>query len=314
MKNIFSKQIQKIKRMLTLGIVSFFAFIFIILLVTTGVGASGSPSTIMEDYTNGLGVQDRKEIYDVVIKEIQDEKKYTVFFYELSWYFNYVQERPTKEEVKYIGNWIADHNPDSLALATWFKNESKFKSKLTKSTVKELKEFIDNFQEIEYALQGESTEGGNGGTTIDGVKDADFNSPWYRSPVNPSASNGYMGQCTWYAWGRANEVFKGAYARKPAGNARDWILQWNEPSGRSPKKYSIAVWGGSMQHVAFVENVEGDVITITEGNYNSKKDCWNWGCDLNDAVSFTNTWSGTLAELQKRQGSGGKFLGFIYLK
>ncbi|MDH6367395.1 MULTISPECIES: CHAP domain-containing protein [unclassified Breznakia] len=312
--NPVKKSMQKIKRILTFGVGSFFLLFFILLLTITGVSGGGASAKVGEYYQSGEGLREKTEIYDKVIAEIKEEKDYQVYFYELAWYFSYLQKKPTYEDVKYIAKWIAENNPDTESLIKWYKEKSKFKDTLSGASINELESFIDSFYKIELALYETDSDATTSGTSSAGAKNVDFNSKWYKAPTNPSSSAGYQGQCTWYAWARSNEVFNGKYSKKPAGNARDWIAQWNEKSGQEPKKNSIAVWGGNGQHVAYIEEVKDGKITLTEGNYNSTKECLNYACSLDDAIKFTNTWTGTLDELKTRQGVYGRFLGFIYLE
>lgn len=92
----------------------------------------------------------------------------------------------------------------------------------------------------------------------------------YNKNLNPFAQANWLGQCTWYAWGRTNEV---TGKKLPCrGDARTWysVAKNNGYSvGATPKNNSIAVWSnGSYGHVAYVEKVDGNNVTITESNWN----------------------------------------------
>lgn len=102
---------------------------------------------------------------------------------------------------------------------------------------------------------------------------------WF-SNNNVSYKSGYEGQCTWYAFGRANEILSTAgssYKWKHAPNAGEWYtsnLNDGENGFKSstdinePKVGSILVLAGDgAGHVAIVEHVydDGD-IAISEGN------------------------------------------------
>ena len=101
----------------------------------------------------------------------------------------------------------------------------------------------------------------------------DFTNAAYGSE-NQLALWGSCGQCVWYAWGRAYEV---TGVRFPLVSGRSSGKYWYEngknaglPVGPLPAADSIAVWGGAEYdygHVAYVESVRGDVITISEANY-----------------------------------------------
>lgn len=91
----------------------------------------------------------------------------------------------------------------------------------------------------------------------------------------------YKGQCTWYAYGRANEILNDAGSNLKwtiARNAGKWY-QLNLSNGvngfkssndyRKPKVGSIVVWknGDKPGHVAIVEAINADgTVTISEGN------------------------------------------------
>lgn len=120
-----------------------------------------------------------------------------------------------------------------------------------------------------------------------------FQSMAYQSPDlnNESYTSGpfvvsqnLVGQCTWYAYGRIKEVgLVSSYElrtwpnRKGAsgiflGNASTWpedaIAAKNAgypiSTGSTPRVGALAVW--SSNHVAFVEGVSGNSITVTESN------------------------------------------------
>lgn len=81
-----------------------------------------------------------------------------------------------------------------------------------------------------------------------------------------------IGECTWYCLGRAHEKF--GIKNLPTGNAntwyqtaKNWGYEVTEPSER-PVANSIAVWTkGKYGHVAFVESVSGNNVTISEANW-----------------------------------------------
>lgn len=77
--------------------------------------------------------------------------------------------------------------------------------------------------------------------------------------------NGYVpGQCTWYVKNKRPDI--GNYW----GNADRWIYSAQADGfsiGDRPKIGAIAQAKGRM-HVAYVEDVSGDMVTVTEMNYN----------------------------------------------
>ena len=140
---------------------------------------------------------------------------------------------------------------------------------------------------------------------------------WYQTGVgvNPLSNGGGRGNCTWYAWGRASEILGHAL---PSGafihNAATW---WDDnirlnafTYGQTPAPGSIAVWGpcetNTAGHVAIVEAVNGDYVTISESS---------WG-----GVWYSHSYWGTktysLYDLKNSITYDKKvlpFLGFIYL-
>lgn len=164
-------------------------------------------------------------------------------------------------------------------------------------------------------IQGEAND--NGGGQI-GSNDMNINVdiPSFNSPLNPFSNSGWTGQCTWYCWGRANQLLN--ITELPLGNARDWIAQAKAlgyKCGQTPSKNSIVVWGGTLQHVAYVEAYDGTNITISEGNYSPSGVGLPQYATIEQAkqrlhqVTYSN-----FDALKNKQGSGGIFLGFIYLE
>ena len=93
-------------------------------------------------------------------------------------------------------------------------------------------------------------------------------------------SNPYsVGQCTWYAWGRAREIL-GKTPKVWKGNAGAWF-SYNKSKGwyswgSTPKEGSIMVthkkgYSSDIGHVAIVEAINGDKMTISEYNWNISK-------------------------------------------
>lgn len=74
--------------------------------------------------------------------------------------------------------------------------------------------------------------------------------------------------CVGYAWGRAYEIL-GKKPNLSKGNAENWY-SYNKKGGyykygSTPKLGAIMCWGGN--HVAVVEKIEGNYITISESSY-----------------------------------------------
>ena len=101
---------------------------------------------------------------------------------------------------------------------------------------------------------------------------ADLGSASYND-LNPYKGN-LRGQCTWYVWGRTHEKLGISLNSKNRwGNASSWYDRASADGyavGTTPQANSIMVWTGGAYgygHVAFVEAVNGDRISISEGNY-----------------------------------------------
>lgn len=100
-----------------------------------------------------------------------------------------------------------------------------------------------------------------------GKRLADFNSKYYKTPIN----NASRGQCVWYTQGRAYEkkgVFIGA-----RGNGKDVYENCKKDGfqvSKYPKSNSIACYnGGIYGHVRYVEYVIADTVYYTEANLNA---------------------------------------------
>lgn len=142
-------------------------------------------------------------------------------------------------------------------------------------------------------------------------------SDFYFSNQNLSYAGGYLGQCTWYAFGRANEILSAANSDLKwniASNAGLWYDQ-NLARGISgfkssndytqPKAGAIISWkkAGAPGHVAVVESVNGNNVTISEANIGSAKSSSNpygW-----QSVTLSTS------EINRRWGNY-TFSGYIY--
>lgn len=141
----------------------------------------------------------------------------------------------------------------------------------------------------------------------------DWYSGWYTTGLNPFVAQ-YIGQCTWYAYGRANEVNNGSYMGLPTGNAQDWYgsaAARGYSVGTEPRTNAIAVWGhGYYGHVAFVESYGGGTITISEANVNAPGGGLPTWTSLDVAIQYTLTSQMSYAALCAQRGTP---IGFIYL-
>ena len=118
--------------------------------------------------------------------------------------------------------------------------------------------------------------GGSSGTLVPGhpAPGLNLNSNNYNSRGGNTFPSG---QCTWYAWGRMKEKVGFSIGfTQPSG--RDAKLWWtgnmvnNMTKSSTPRKNSIIVWGNNSKpgHVAFVEDVVGNTLYLSEGNGRNK--------------------------------------------
>ena len=138
--------------------------------------------------------------------------------------------------------------------------------------------------------------------------------------VNQWAS--YNGECTWYCGGRAYEktstILRWATSDGRLGNAREWLGLASAngySTGTTPQANSIAVWesDGSYGHVAFVEEIDGNIAYITEANLS--------GTQYTEGYFDTNTgaYTNTLHNVTFSGGTSYQWLhrglpdGYIYL-
>ena len=116
---------------------------------------------------------------------------------------------------------------------------------------------------------------------------------------NPFYQSGYgMPNCTAYAWGRAYEIlgYKPNLSRSHAYNwFNDNVNKGAFSYGNTPKIGSIICWNGGYGHVAVVEAVNGNTMTISESAYGG--------------FNF-RTKTASITEIQKKDPG---FQGYIYL-
>lgn len=102
--------------------------------------------------------------------------------------------------------------------------------------------------------------------------------------------------CVGYAWGRAYEIL-GTKPKLSKGNAKNWY-SYNKNGGyysygSTPKLGAIMCWGGN--HVAVVEKIEGNYITISESSYGGAR---------------FNVVKRTISQMESRTSD---FQGYIYI-
>ena len=168
-----------------------------------------------------------------------------------------------------------------------------------------------------------------------------FDNPIYFNTANPFRAGGYIGQCTWYCWSKANAKAEAYPDRNldtsyiPTSSAYKW---YNEVSsshkGSTPKNDCIAVWEGPTGekngHVAYVETWDGKTVCYSEANWNSSRNTSNTiqvpssvyntiRNNVQTLAPFVTVKSGgtdgkfkenTLSDFENRKPN---FLGYIYL-
>lgn len=107
------------------------------------------------------------------------------------------------------------------------------------------------------------------------------NSAAWRPPSNPYASAGLYGQCTWFAWGRFYEIY--GFSPGFTGNGYSCVAQLlaTHPDKFEFSRVPIAGAVGSSDkahnHVWIVTGVQGQMITIQEGNLDGATNSWEEG-------------------------------------
>jgi triacylglycerol esterase/lipase EstA (alpha/beta hydrolase family)/surface antigen len=127
----------------------------------------------------------------------------------------------------------------------------------------------------------------------------------YNAPVNPFAASGFKGECTAFAWGRAHEVT--GVSLPFSKHAKLWYSYPNIQKGSEPRRNSLAVWDGSNEfgHVAYVEDVVGDMVSFTEANVLTHKKGGGYDRSIKKL---------TKSQMRMRPETGiKKLLGYIYL-
>lgn len=119
---------------------------------------------------------------------------------------------------------------------------------------------------------------------------------------NPYAAN-YMGQCTWFAWGRFYEIY--GYSPGFTGNGYQCVGQLLNAHGDkfyqsdTPVAGSVFSTNGvNRNHVGIIVAVDGDTITVQDGNYDGHNNGWD------SAQTDWGTWTTTLSEFQSKMGGG----------
>lgn len=162
---------------------------------------------------------------------------------------------------------------------------------------------INNNLDSEHMWKGAVTKveaaykGGSRGS-ING--DPDFTNKDAWQTKNPYAPDLY-GQCTWFAWGRFYEVY--GYDPGFTGAGYQCVDQLLKAHGDKfkystiPKAGAIGSSDSSHNHVWFVQSVDGNNVTIQEGNLDAQTNDWD------TAIKDWHTVTLTIATLRSYYGN-----------
>jgi surface antigen len=133
----------------------------------------------------------------------------------------------------------------------------------------------------------------------------DFNNSAAWVSQNPYAQAGYTGQCTWFSWGKFYETY--GYSPGFTGNGCDCADQllaahgdkfYRSDTPVSGSVFSVLASGGHPYgHTGMIIAVDGDTITVQDGNYNGTSD--SFAVAQNDWRTYTTT----LSEFKSRFGN-----------
>lgn len=156
------------------------------------------------------------------------------------------------------------------------------------------------------------------------VQDNEHDKKYYYSSNNLSYQGGYVGECTWYAYGRANEILNQSGSDLKwnyAPHAKKW-LQANIDAGseafsystdvNNPKVGAIIVWGSDkFGHVAVVEAVNDDgTIDYSEANISTERSSSNpYGFRYQSHIPYNKDGVGTISKIWNDY----TFSGYIYM-
>ena len=137
------------------------------------------------------------------------------------------------------------------------------------------------------------------GITFRGGTNPNFNNLEAWVTKNPYARIGLYGQCTWFAWGRFYELY--GYDPGFTGNGWDCVdellTSHRDKFERADTPKAGAVFSGiGKNHVGIVLKVDGENITIQDGNYDGKTNTFE------EAKTDWHTNTYTLSELRRRYG------------
>ncbi|WP_373808972.1 RICIN domain-containing protein [Streptococcus ferus] len=203
--------------------------------------------------------------------------------------------------------------------AAQISEESSLINKDVSSTVESLAD--TNETETRFSQQEEGTERiVTNKSSDESVVSSQINNIVTTPPITTAVTRAYYsrdyrnGGCVNWAKDRANELLglslpsTGEWPTGVAGAANWWyILPY--PKGNEPAKYALAIWRytsvspyENYGHVAFVEDVKGDIVTISQGGFVGA----SWNNYL--GVSYRDYSKSQVPNIER------SFLGYVYLK
>lgn len=149
-----------------------------------------------------------------------------------------------------------------IGMPGWTMNVNNSYMNAHTSKVPEAQQIYNDYRTFSYVNMS--------GPAVNGNVDFSDLDAWIR--LNPYYSAGYCGQCTWFAWGRVYQIH--GFAPNASGNGYEFARQLYT---KHPDKFRYsktpapgAVFsteaGGGYNHVGIVLDVQGDMVTIQEGN------------------------------------------------
>ncbi|WP_276930872.1 CHAP domain-containing protein [Faecalibaculum rodentium] len=161
------------------------------------------------------------------------------------------------------------------------------------SKVSEAQQIYDDYKTFSYVnMSGPAVNGNIDFTDLDA---------WIR--LNPYAPT-YYGQCTWFAWGRVYQIH--GFAPNASGYGYEFAeqLYTNHPDrfrySKTPAPGAVFSTDSASNHTGIVLDVQGDMLTIQDGNYNGVSD---------DFVTATGDWEQFTISLS---GLKGRYSGLYF--